>query len=165
MLAEASPSALSVITTCFFHLGGFLVPIYALGKKYNVVFFPGEDLADDKVTDLLFKAVDNYKPKMLMAGSHHLVQLSKVKKPVEDLKLDSLFMAFPMGSTVPSTLHEDLRVHFPELALIGNFYSMTEIGVTLTMNLEVSSLGVVQKGVALKFVDPETGKLCGPNEV
>ncbi len=163
-LIDGSRADCAIVTTCVFHLSGFGRGFTTLSKKYNIHFFAVEDLPDNQTADLLFKAIDKVQPPLMLTGSHHLVQLSKAPKPPADLKLDSLLMAMPIGSTVPLTVQEELKPKFPNM-VIGNFYSMTEIGILLTMSLDVGFLGAVQKGIILKLVDPETGKLCGQNEV
>ena len=152
-------------STCFFHFGGYITPMTICFKKYRFLFFAGDDLPDETCTDMLYKAIDKYRPPAFFAGSHHLVQMATAAPPNSDLKLDSVFAAFPMGSTVPPTLFDDLKKKLPSLAIVGNFYSMTEIGVTVAMSFDTQNLGGVSRGVSVKLVNPDTGVICGPNEV
>ena len=101
-------------------------------------------------------------------------------------------MVMPMGSSVPPTLYEDLQKNFKKLMFVYNVYGMTgtyvifnlikcawcsknpeikpqhdfaEISAALTNSMDVKCLGHVAEGAVVKIVDPDSGNICGPNEV
>ena len=81
------------------------------------------------------------------------------------LDLDSVIMVMPMGSSVPPTLYEDLQKNMKKLMFVYNVYGMTEISGALTNSMDVKCLGYVAEGATVKILDPDSGNICGPNEV
>ena len=82
----------------------------------------------------------------------------------ENLDLSSVKFVMPMGSTVPESLCEDLQKFMTGMQFVYHIYGMTEIGSTIAVTIDVRNLGVVHANAAVKIVDPNTGKLCGPHE-
>ena len=82
----------------------------------------------------------------------------------KNLDLSSVKFVMPMGSTVPESLCEDLQKFMTGMQFVYHIYGMTEIGSTIAVTIDVRNLGVVHANAAVKIVDPNTGKLCGPHE-
>ena len=73
-------------TTCFFHVGGFVSPLNVMTSNMSFIFNHGADLDKfNDTTELLFKEINDYKPFMMICGSHHLGQLSQTSGPKGDL--------------------------------------------------------------------------------
>ena len=108
-----------LITTCFFHAGGFFSPLQFLlsSFKATVVFNHGDDIDKGNTCEILYNEVDQYKPGWMMCGSHHLVLLSKQRPKNKTLDLKSVWVVSPMGSTVPNTLYEDLKQSLTSLGM------------------------------------------------
>ena len=60
---------------------------------------------------------------------------------------------------------ERLKRNLKSLTHVNNYYSMSEICGVITSSKDVKCLGAVYPGAIVKIVDPDTGKLCGHNEV
>ena len=48
---------------------------------------------------------------------------------------------------------------------VPNYYGLTEFGRAIANSMDMSKLGGVAPGAVVKIVDPETGKILGPNKV
>lgn len=163
-----SPSPI-LQTTCFFHSGGFGTPVSAFASATGVsVFFPVDalEVGVDASSQLIFQATEKFKTKTFMMGSHHITRISNLKeKPKPDLDLSSVALIFPMGSNIPEDSFEKLKAIFPELMVVGNFYSLTEFGGLITMSFTPKNIGGVAYNTKVKIVDTETGEKLGPGEV
>jgi len=154
-----------LISTCFFHTGGFTMPLISgLVRETPVVFVPPADVDED--INVIFPVVDKLNPPVMMLGSHHCVSLAKAHKPDPELNLTSIFSVIPMGANVYPEICQDLKKNFPNIQYVMNFYGQTEIPVMITMSLAQDYLGGIQGEVeAAKIIDPESGEALGPNEV
>ena len=115
-----------VTTTCMFHVGGFLVPFYILNTQSTLIFNHGPDIDNDDTCEVLYQEIDKFKPSSLMFGSHHFIQISKSPPKDKYLDLSSVILAFPMGSSIPISLYDDLKHSFTKLVAIAHLYGMTE---------------------------------------
>ena len=70
-----------------------------------MVFNQGTDIDNEDTCQILYKETDLFKPKRLIFGSHHMVQLSQNGPKDKTLDLSSVLFVSPMGSTVPLTLY------------------------------------------------------------
>ena len=154
----------ALTTTCFFHAGGFATPFENLVKKTQVVFNHGADIESIDTCETLYREIDLFKPKRLTFGSHHMVQLSQNGPKDPNLDLSSVLFASPMGSTVPTTLYEDLKKYFKSMICIAHGYGFSESYTVLALTFDLQYLGQIGPDVFIKLVDPETGTICGPQE-
>ena len=154
-------------STCYFHVGGFIGPLRITAEAGTFIFNHGSDIEESNPTDVLYKQIDQFKPTVLIMGSHHLVLLSQQGPKDETLDLGSVLIAFPAGSTVPPNTHDYLKKKFMNLSNTMNGYGMTEIvGLwAITVSTDTKCLGGVQPGSIVKIVEMESGKVLGPNEV
>ena len=127
------------------------------------VFNHGKDIEDDTCLTL-FKEIDAFQPYRIISGSHHLVQMSQFNVENLNLNLSSVAIVTPMGSTVPLNLFSDLKKFMKNLKFVQQIYGMTEFEV-VTHGYDVSTLGTVLPGCQIKIVDPDSGEICGPNQV
>ena len=155
----------ALTTTCFFHAGGFATPFDNLVKKTPVVFNHGADIEHGDTCETLYREIDLFKPKRLTFGSHHMVQLSQTGPRNKKLDLSSVLFASPMGSTVPRTLYEDLKKDFKSMVCIAHGYGFSESYTVLALTFDLQYLGVIGPDIYIKLVDPETDKICGPEEI
>lgn len=149
-------------TTCFFHGGGFGMPIYAVANGMVSIFFPTQALEGQ--IEKIHEAVHKYKANSMVGGSHHAIRLANIPKARPSLELSSLKIMAPMGSNVPEDTLENLQRTFPNLEKMYNFYSMTEFGALVSLSMNPKTLGMVAPRSEVKIVDPETQELLGPNQ-
>ena len=153
-------------TTCFFHGGGFIYPLSYIVADCSACFFPVECLESEDCSRLMFRSIDLLKPRGLIGGSHHVMRLCNSSEPTsKGLDLSSLNFASAMGAAIAHDADELLKRHFPNFRYVVNFYGMSEFGNLIAMSFTPKHLGHVGQGTEVKIVDPDTGTICGPNEV
>jgi len=153
-----------MITTCFFHAGGFGSFFQLLTYPLSIVFNHGPDIDEGDTCELIYQEIDAFKPSWLIFGSHHLVLMSTQKPKDKNLDLSSILVVSPMGSTVPQTLYQDLKTFFPSLVFVFQHFGLTEMGQAALVTLDVTQLGFVAPDIEVKIVDPETGEILGPHQ-
>ncbi|TRY75702.1 hypothetical protein TCAL_12124, partial [Tigriopus californicus] len=149
-------------TTCFFHGGGFGMPIYAVADGMTSIFFPNHAL--EERIEKIHEAVHKFKAKSMVGGSHHAIRLANIPKARSDLDLSSLMIMAPMGSNVPEDTQENLVRTFPNIKQMFNFYSMTEFGALVSLSTTPKNLGVVAPRSQVQVINPETQEPLGPNQ-
>ena len=79
---------------------------------------------------LLVDVIIEVKPSGVTMGSHHFQQMAELGylDKVDPVKLESVKLLLPSGSSVPPSCIETLKRKFPNLMGIGNFYGLTELG-------------------------------------
>merc|ERR1711892_786480 len=156
------PEALKWMTsTCMFHMGGFVQPIFNLIKESSSVFLAGEDLDGD--IKLLLQVTEKASPNMIACGSHHAIELATMDLPEGQVPITGVQMLMPLGTNVYDGISEDLKEMFPSLIGVLNIYGQSEIYNPVAVCFGQKNLGGLFKEMdALKFVDPETGEAVGP---
>ena len=95
-IEKASPKTNSpltwMITTCFFHAGGFGSFFQLLTYPVTLVFNHGADIDEIDTCEVLYKEIDKFKPTWLVFGSHHLVLMSQQKPKDKSLDLKSVLV-------------------------------------------------------------------------
>merc|ERR1712032_1123330 len=109
MFKQSGPA--SVMTTCFFHLGGFMAPLNALGHGQELTFIAPEDLEDN--IGLIMKVAAESSANMFTCGSHHLIQLASWDMPPDQKPAESIQMVCPLGTNVYEGIFSDLKDKFP----------------------------------------------------
>ena len=143
-----------------------MTPLEMCATKLTWCFNHGQDIDSVKDTaEVLYREIDLLKPSSLWLGSHHCILLINEPPKNKNLDLSSVYMILPLGSSVPETIYEDLKKTFKNLVLTFNVLGMTEISVPFTFSNTSKHYGGVGPGAILKLVDPETGKICGPDEI
>ena len=167
-IEKSSPKTNSKITwmmtTCFFHAGGFGSFFQLLTYPVSLVFNHGPDIDGEDTCELIYKEIDRFQPTWLVFGSHHLVLMSQQKPKDKSLNLSSVLVVSPMGSTVPQTLYCDLKSSLSNLVFVFQHFGMTEFFQVAILTLDITQLGFVAPDIEVKIVDPDTGELLGPNE-
>ena len=102
----------------------------------------------------------------MVCGSHHLVLLSKQGPKDKSLDLNSVLVISPRGSTIPLTLYEDLKVFFPNLAAIFQFYAMSEVLMAMAISFDAKiALGAVGNDVMVKLINQDAVKTYDKDQV
>ena len=118
------------------------------------MFNHGDDLEKSDTCELIYREVDQFKPQSMVCGSHHMVLLSKQGPRNKYLDLSSVMLVSPRGSTIPLSLYEDLKVNFPNLAVILQIYAMSEVLMAISLSFDAQiALGSVGSDVMIKLVD------------
>ena len=118
------------------------------------MFNHGDDLEKSDACELIYREVDQFKPQSMVCGSHHMVLLSKQGPRNKYLDLRSVMLVSPRGSTIPLSLYEDLKVNFPNLAVILQIYAMSEVLMAISLSFDAQiALGSVGSDVMIKLVD------------
>ena len=118
------------------------------------MFNHGDDLEKSDTCELIYREVDQFKPQSMVCGSHHMVLLSKQGPRNKYLDLSSVMLVSPRGSTIPLSLYEDLKVNFPNLAVILQIYAMSEVLMAISLSFDAQiALGSVGPDVMIKLVD------------
>ena len=118
------------------------------------MFNHGDDLEKSDACELIYREVDQFKPQSMVCGSHHMVLLSKQGPQNKYLDLRSVMLVSPRGSTIPLSLYEDLKVNFPNLAVILQIYAMSEVLMAISLSFDAQiALGSVGSDVMIKLVD------------
>ncbi len=163
---DALPTGEFIQTTCFFHGGGLLMPVAWLVGKGSSRFFPVASLEDESCAELLFQAIEAFKPDSFVGGSHHIVRMCNAAvEASEKYDLGSLLYAAPLGATIPQNSDGLLKRHFPNFRFILNIYGQSEFGNMISMSFTPKHLGHIARGTEVKIVDLESGRVCGPNRV
>ena len=130
------------MTTCFFHLGGFLLPLNALGHGQEITFIAPEDLEQD--LGLILKVAAESSANMLICGSHHLIQLASLEMPEEQKPAESIQMICPMGTNVYEGIFSDLKNKFPSAFAVLDVYGQSEGGIAVAIGFDQKTLGGVR---------------------
>ena len=96
------------------------------GEKLTFFQLFGKDFNIKLLVDVIIEV----KPSGVTMGSHHFQQMAELGylDKVEPVKLESVKLLLPSGSSVPPCCIETLKRKFPNLMGIGNFYGLTELG-------------------------------------
>ena len=151
-----------MMTTTFFHNGGFFNPMLSMLSK--IYFFLTQDAYPDPTWVL--QGVDFVKPYTIRSGSQHVVRYSSASDDLlKGLDLSSVMSLAPIGMSVPVAVEQDLKSRvFPGLQSVINYYSMTELGILVCSWPDQSKIGVLADGIEVMIVDPDSGNPVGPNE-
>jgi len=153
-----------MMTMHFFHFNGLRTVITCMMTESTATYALGEGFTLEK----LLQVIKQHRPSVLLAGSHHYVQLSEMDlSAATNLKpsdLNSIKAIVPLGAAVPKTCKDKLRRIFPLAALQLVGYGQTEFGVMCQSMQEFDGLGKIVSGVTMKVVNPDTGHLCKPYE-
>ena len=132
----------SVTTTCFFHLGGFMAPLNALGHGQELTFIAPEDLEDN--IGVIMKVAAESTANMFTCGSHHLIQLASWVMPPDQKPAESIQMICPLGTNVYEGILSDLKSKFPSAFAVLNVYGQSEGGVAVAIGFDQKTLGGIR---------------------
>ncbi|TRY75330.1 hypothetical protein TCAL_07499 [Tigriopus californicus] len=154
------PPSTLYATTMFYHIGGFNIPMSCCIFGNFHAIFHGSNY--DVQSEDIYKVVDQYQAKLLLLGSHHAIRLAS-DRPNLNYDLSSVLAISPLGSAVPTTIGQELKMSFPNCDMILWYYGLTETGA-VTNNVDNTSLGPLRDGRMVRIVNPETNQLLGAYE-
>ena len=149
-------------TTCFFHIGGILMPLLTLVHGTQHVFLAPEDLEEG--VEVMMVAAGASRAATLICGSHHLIQLAALRVAGAVRPVPSVTTAVPLGTNVYVGIAGDLRDKFPELEKVMNLYGQSEGGSVVAASSDQRCLGSITCPAA-RVVHPATGAALGPGVV
>ena len=132
----------SMTTTCFFHLGGFMAPLNALGHGQELTFIAPEDLEDN--IGVIMQVAAESTANMFTCGSHHLIQLASWDMPPDQKPAESIQMVCPLGTNVYEGILADLKSKFPSAFAVLDVYGQSEGGVAVAIGFDQKTLGGVR---------------------
>ncbi len=148
---------------CFYHIP-FILSLSRSFSDFASVFFPLEDIDSfEGYAEKVFKAVAYFRPWVWVGSSFFMQRLFDAKRREEE-DLTSLQTLCPMGASVPENIVQELRKHFPNLKIVYQLYSMTEIPQAICLSKPGGVLEIVGQS-EIKLSDLDTGKACKPHEV
>ncbi len=123
-LVKSSFSASTLLqTTCFFHTGGFFAPID--GGIYNGFRIVFRNANECITAESLMENVEEFKPSVIVCGSHHAAQLSTCQN-FQTYDLSSVLIVAPMGSALHPSAIQDLKLRFK------NMLPVTSLSISLS---------------------------------
>ncbi|XP_012279418.1 4-coumarate--CoA ligase 1 [Orussus abietinus] len=141
-------------------ISGVLITLAALYSGCKRFVFPSFE------EELSCKLLQDTKIKWVMIPTNTLTRLTKFKD-FRKYDLSSLEVVSTGGSGMSSTVQKACRNLLPDCAVL-QMYGMTEFGGVICAqkdnNTKLGSCGTVVSNVEIKIVDPETGKILGPNQ-
>ncbi len=152
-----------LFTSCFYHIP-FILSLSHFFHDSIQYFFPVEAIDKaENYADTLFKAVDKFSPSMWVATSFFMQRLLSAKQ-IEKYNLTSVEYISPMGVSVPKTMVQELKKHFPNLIHSLQLYCMTEIPQAICFS-SPGGLLYLMGSSEIMIEDLDTGKACKPHEV
>ncbi|KAJ8939528.1 hypothetical protein NQ314_011095, partial [Rhamnusium bicolor] len=122
----------------------------------------------------LWHLFEKYKITSFISAPDQIVDMIRVGRP-DGIDTTSLTVCIIGGAALPERLMRVLRDFLPgtfvfmaygqtEVTGVITSFSIKEVKHTLSLHYKPESIGILVVGFSCKVVDPETEKLCGPNE-
>lgn len=92
-----------------------------------------------------------------------LVEVDLAKTSFKPGDLESVVIFSPTGTAVQPECKEKIKEIFPNVAFIISLYGSTEM-LSASVSSDGLDLGVIVPNCSFKFVNPDSGKICQPNE-
>jgi len=149
---------LSICSNIMFHGGAFLLPLDGgIMNRFICYFITEESFTPSLALDMIAK----YRPMFYMCGTNHALAVAGQAREGRDVS--SLKVLMPAGGSLHQSIVSRLKLVFPELSMVYQFYGSTEIA-GVSSSLDVSSLGSPLPGAQVYIRDRATGGRLGPND-
>ena len=115
--------------------------------------------------ETICKIIEKYKVSWMMLSTSMVNRLARYNN-LQHYDLSSLRFLFTGGSSMGKEAEDLARKRFPQ-SLFLQAYGMTELGNLVATQVEGStsgSCGLPATNCEIKIIDPETGKVLGPNQ-
>ncbi|XP_011872347.1 PREDICTED: 4-coumarate--CoA ligase 1-like [Vollenhovia emeryi] len=149
----------SIWFSSLYWLSGIMMNFNAIASGSRVILYPEFD--EEKTCQL----IEKYKVGISFLSTSMINRLLKAGC-IKKYSLSSLKTIMFGGSTLKAKVQEELKRSLPHVKLL-QAYGMTEIGGAITIQKshhKNGSCGTVVENVQIKIVDPESGKVLGPNQ-
>ncbi|XP_029664069.1 4-coumarate--CoA ligase 1-like isoform X2 [Formica exsecta] len=152
-------NAVSIWFSSLYWISGVMMNFKAIAQGAKVIIYPE---FDEEMTCLLIK---KYKVTFIFLSTSMISRFLRAGY-VNKYPLSSLKVIVYGGAAMKPKTQEDIKRILPHVHMIQG-YGMTELGGIATMQLpnhKNGSCGTVIQNVQIKIVDPENGKVLGPNQ-
>ncbi|XP_071639666.1 luciferin 4-monooxygenase-like [Temnothorax longispinosus] len=140
-------------------LTGIMMNFDGIRQSTKAIIYPEFD------EEMTCRLIEKYKVSAAFLSTSMMNRLLKSNQ-LKKYQLSSLKVIMGSGTSIRPKVQEELRHILPHVQILQCF-GMTELGGGATLQLPNSkngSNGVVSKNVQMKVVDPENGKVLGPNQ-
>ncbi|XP_071639667.1 uncharacterized protein [Temnothorax longispinosus] len=140
-------------------LSGILMNFIAIVYGSRVILYPKFD------EEMTCQLIEKYKVAIVFLSSSMFNRFLKAGY-IKKYSLSSLKTILCVGATVKPKVQQEMRCILPHVQIL-QCYGMTELGGGVTMQLpnhKNGSCGTVDRNAQIKIVDPENGKVLGPNQ-
>ncbi|XP_036138799.1 4-coumarate--CoA ligase 1 isoform X2 [Monomorium pharaonis] len=140
-------------------LSGVIMNFMGIVQCSTMIIYPEFD------EEMTCRLIEKYKVTTIFLSTSMINRLLKADC-MKKYSLSSVKVIMSSGSIIKSEVQEELRRILPHAQIVQG-YGMTEVNGLITMQLshhKNGSCGVVTKNVQIKIVNPENGKVLGPNE-
>ncbi|XP_020290414.1 4-coumarate--CoA ligase 1-like [Pseudomyrmex gracilis] len=139
-------------------ISGVFLNLAAIVHGGKVLLYP---IFDEEMTCML---IEKFKVHTIVLSTSMVSRFLKAGY-VKNYSLPTLKILYVGGAILKSSMQENLKNLLPHVEIL-QAYGMTEVGIaTLQKSKHKSgSSGTVVNNMQLKIVDPDTGKILGPNQ-
>ncbi|KAL0124905.1 hypothetical protein PUN28_006636 [Cardiocondyla obscurior] len=140
-------------------ISGVLLNVKAITQGGKVILYPEFD------EEMTCKLIQKYNVAVLFLSTSMINRFVRAGH-AKNYSLPSLKIILGGGAIIKPKVQEELRSALPHVQILQG-YGMTELGGLVTLQQSEhknGSCGVVAKNVQIKIVDPESGKVLGPNQ-
>ncbi|XP_039309760.1 4-coumarate--CoA ligase 1 isoform X1 [Solenopsis invicta] len=140
-------------------LTGIVMNFCGIAQSFTAIIYPEFD------EEMTCRLIEKYKIQDMFLSTNMINRLLK-SGCVKKYSLSSLKSIKCGGTSVKAIVQEELKRILPHVQILQGL-GMTELGDVALMQLPNSkngSCGVLVKNVQMKIVDPESGKILGPNQ-
>ncbi|XP_012523071.1 4-coumarate--CoA ligase 1 [Monomorium pharaonis] len=141
-------------------ISGIMMNFSSIVQSAKVIIYPEFD------EEMTCRLIEKYKVAVIFLGTSMINRFLKAES-IKKYSLLSLKVILGGGAIIKPKVQEELRRTLPHVEIVQG-YGMTELSGIVTVQLKThhkdGSCGVVTKNVQLKIVNPENGKILGPNE-
>jgi 4-coumarate--CoA ligase len=146
----------------WFHAFGCITLINVLMVAVKVVFIPKFE------EGLFLSCIENYQINCIFMVPPLMVFLAK-HPLVENYDLSSLKLLLVGAAPLSKEVEDAVTTRLPHVKTIIQGYGMSEMTLSVLSQLpglpkKAGSVGVVARGMYVKVIDPDTGKILGPNQ-
>ncbi|XP_077257097.1 luciferin 4-monooxygenase-like [Temnothorax americanus] len=140
-------------------LTGIIMNFDGIRQSTKAIIYPEFD------EEMTCRLIEKYKISAAFLSTNMMNRLLKSNQ-LKKYHLSSLKVIMGGGTSIRPKVQEELK-HILAHVQILQCFGMTELGGVATLQLPNSkngSNGIVSKNVQMKVVDPESGKVLGPNQ-
>ncbi|XP_036138313.1 4-coumarate--CoA ligase 1 [Monomorium pharaonis] len=144
---------------CSLHaITGVQLNLRAIAQGATVIIYPKFD------EEMTCKLIQKYKAAIIFLGASEINRFVRAGY-AEKYSLPSLKVILGGGAILKPKVQEELRRTLPYVQILQG-YGMTEVGLITTQlpHHKNGSCGTITKNMQMKVVDPESGKVLGPNQ-
>ncbi|XP_025262010.1 4-coumarate--CoA ligase 1-like [Camponotus floridanus] len=151
-------NAVSLWFSSLYWLSGILMNLTAIAQGAKVILYPEFD------EEMTCRLIEKYKITFIFLSTSMIGRFLKAGY-IKKYSLSSLEVIICGGAILKSKIQEEIKCVLPHVQILQG-YALTEIcgiGTLQLSNHKNGSCGTVAENMQIKIVDPESGKVLGPN--